>query len=308
MTGKRRAIFRILILMISILGLAAISSYAQDKVVAIVNKDIITQKDLTDFLNFMALQLSAKYPSWQVEERMEAAKADILNRLIEDKLILQEAKKDNLRVDENRLRAKMEQMIRQFPTTGDFEQSLAQQGLTPADIESKMREQMLIYSIVEYKIKSRIVVEPAEVTDFYQKNAEEFNEPEGRKVSAFIFTEQPLALEVLGFLSKGGKIQEAAENYSLPLEDFGVIRKGQSQKEIEDAIFNLQPGETSGLVKVGDRYYILKVEEVVAAKQHALAEVQDKIRSVIFENKMQEALVKWLDELKKKYYVEIKQS
>jgi parvulin-like peptidyl-prolyl isomerase len=279
----------------------------QDKVLAIVNKDIITRKDLSDFLSFMAMQLSAKLSPQEVEAKLESAKADILNRLIEDKLMLQEAKKEKVYIDESRVKGKVEQMKAQFPSVKEYEDSLAQQGLTPADVENKIREQMLIYSVIETKIKDRITVEPTEVTAFYQTHASEISEPEGRKVTALIMNDQNNAQGALDFVKKGGSFEDAAKKYSAQLQDLGFLHKEQSRKEIEGAIFSLKVGEISPVVKLdADKYYVLRLEEITPPKQISLDEARDRIAGILYEDKMQEALTKWIDELKEKYYVEIK--
>ncbi|MDD4908127.1 MAG: peptidyl-prolyl cis-trans isomerase [Candidatus Omnitrophota bacterium] len=280
----------------------------QDKVVAIVNKDIITRKDLTDFLNFMAVQMSGKISQSEVQEKLESAKADILNRLIEDKLILQEAKAEKVYVDENRVKGRIEQMKAQFSSTRDYEESLVRQGLTPADVETKIREQMLIYSVIETKVKEKITVKPAEVTDYYQEHASQISEPESRKVSALLMQGPERAREVLDFIKKGGSFEEAAGKFTVDLQDLGFLSKEQSRKEIGEIIFNLKAGEVSSVVKLdSDKYYILKVEEIAPPKQISLDEARDRIAAMLFEQKMQEALVKWIDGLKEKYYVEIKE-
>ncbi len=71
------------------LQFTAYNLFAQDKIAAIVNNDIITQKDLDDFLNFMRIQLSQDYSGKELENKIQAMKPDLLDRLIEDRLILQ---------------------------------------------------------------------------------------------------------------------------------------------------------------------------------------------------------------------------
>ncbi|MDO8488897.1 MAG: SurA N-terminal domain-containing protein, partial [Candidatus Omnitrophota bacterium] len=66
--------------------------WALDKVVAIVNNEIITQKDLNDFLNFMRLQYSRQLKGKALEEKIGTMKQDLLQRLIEDRLMLAQAK------------------------------------------------------------------------------------------------------------------------------------------------------------------------------------------------------------------------
>ena len=66
---------------------------AKDKIVAVVNKEVITQKDLTDFMNFMRLQLSREFSGEVLEKKLSSLETDLLDRLIEDRLVLQEAKR-----------------------------------------------------------------------------------------------------------------------------------------------------------------------------------------------------------------------
>ncbi len=68
-------------------------AYAQDKIVAIVNEDVITKRDLDEFIVFTRIQLSREYQGRELETKLQSMKLDLLNKLIEDRLILQEAKK-----------------------------------------------------------------------------------------------------------------------------------------------------------------------------------------------------------------------
>ncbi len=88
--------------------------FAQDKIVAIVNKDIITQKDLNDFINFMRVQLSTQYQGKQLESKIQSMKLDLLDKLIEDRLILQKAKKDNMGIDPDRIKAKINEIKKEI--------------------------------------------------------------------------------------------------------------------------------------------------------------------------------------------------
>ena len=142
--------------------------FAQDKIIAIVNNEVITQKDLSDFLNFMRMQLSAQYKGRELEDKIQSLKPDLLDKLVEDRLILGQAQAANIKVDEARVKARIDELRRRYPSERDFQEALAEQGLTQADVESKIRDQMLMYSIIDAKIKSKIVVAPSEVTDFYE--------------------------------------------------------------------------------------------------------------------------------------------
>ncbi len=281
--------------------------YAEDKIVAIVNSDAVTQKDLTDFLNFMRLQLSRQYKGKDLEEKVDSVKADILNRLIEDRLILQEAKKDKITIDEARIKSRISEIKKDYPSDIQFQAELMKQGLTQGDIEKKIREQFLMFSIVEQKVRSKITVRPDEVTEFYEKNKKDFNSGGGRELEAISLETDDLARTIAYNLKIGAKLEDLASRYPLIVNKLEIRNGEELKKDIEKAVSGLNINEISEPVKIDDKYYIFRVVNITSAKDLSLSEVSDKIRDLLFEKKMQEVLLRWLDELKKNSYIKITQ-
>jgi len=280
--------------------------YAEDKIVAVVNKEVITQKDLNDFLNFMSLQLSRDYKGKALEDKIASIKSDLLSRLVEDRLILQEAKKEKIGFDEGRLKARINDIKKRYNTDAEFQADLMEQGLTQADIENKIREQFLMYGIVEQKVRSRVNVKPEEVTQFYKEHQKDFYSPEERELEAFALDNADLAGSFAYNLKAGKTSNDLATRYPFTVNRFSV-RKGEDlKKEIEEAVFGLGLNEVSEPVKMDDKYYVFRLINIIPSRQFSLSEAQYKIQSFLFEKKMQEELVKWIDELKKQSYIQIK--
>jgi len=279
--------------------------FAQDKIVAVVNDEIITQKDLNDFVNFMRMQLSVELTGEQLEQKIQSMKADLLDKLIEDRLILQEAKKNKVLVDENRVKAKIDEIKGRYGSETEFQAALAQQGLVQADLELRLREQLLMYSIIEAKIKSKIIIRPSEVTEFYQKNIAEFKTPEEREFESITTKDKDLAQKIYDDLKKGGDFLETAKKYSLEAKSFNAKQGGELREELEGAIFKLNLGGISEPLKIDDTFYIFKLIKIIPFRQGSLIEAQDKIQEFIFNKKMQEDLLLWLTELKKNAYIKI---
>lgn len=282
--------------------------FAQDKIVAIVNNDCITRKDLDDFVNFMKMRMSEKYNENQIEVKIAKIKSDLLDKLIEDRLILQEAKKSKVAVDENILKAKISEIKKRYPTDIEFQNELKKQGLVQADIEAKIREQILMYNIIEQKIRSKVIVRPDEVTSFYDKNKKDFTTPEERDLEVVVLENQDQANGFAYNFRSGLKLDDLASRYPIKLDKIKVSRSEELRKEIADVVFKLNVSEISDPVNVDGKYYIFKLDELVSSRQLSLSEAQEKIHNYIFEKKMQEELVKWLDELKKQSYIKIMQS
>lgn len=307
---QKTRIKRLFILFLLCLGCAVFffkqHLFAEDKIVAIVNKEIITEKDLNDFLNFMRMQLSSEVQGRQLEERIQSMKVDLLQRLIEDRLILQEAKKaDFIRIDENKLKIRINEIKKRYPSDLEFHAELQRQGLTQADIENKLKEQTLMYAIINYKIKSKISVSPSEITDFYEKNKSQFETPQMRDISVVQTQDKEIAYLFSRKIRSGIDFNVAAKEYSLMADSLSVSNNGQLSKNIEEAVFNLNLGGVSEPVKIGDNYFILQVVRIIPSGQQSLAEVKDKISAFLADRKMQEDLAKWLDGLKKHSYIKI---
>ena len=280
--------------------------YAQDQIVAVVNNEIVTQKDLNDFLNFMSMQLSRQYKDKALEDKINSIKSDLLNRLIEDRLILQEAKKENVEVDSNRVKAKINEIKKQYHSDTEFQEELMKQGLTQADIENKIREQFLMFSIVERKVRSKISIKPDEVTEFYEKNKKDFNSGEERDLEAYSLENEDLAQSFSYSLRTGKKPEDLATRYPFTVNSLNVRKGDELRSEIEEVVFKLGLNETSGPIKIDDKYYVFRLVEIIPPQELTLAQVQNKISTFLFERKMQEEFTRWLDDLKKQSYIKIK--
>ncbi|MCM8795333.1 MAG: peptidyl-prolyl cis-trans isomerase [Candidatus Omnitrophica bacterium] len=281
------------------------TGYPQDKIIAVVNSEVITQKDLDDFLNFMRMQLKTQYEEEELTNKIQSIETSLLERLIEDKLILQAAQKSKIRIDEARVKARLEEIKKRYGSDANFQEALMREGLTQSDIENKIREQFLMYTIIDEKIKKKIIINPKEVTDFYEKNIEEFRTPEVRQVSLIKVDSEEIARQIYESLKKEADLSKVAEEYAITLDRLDVTKTGELVKEIEDVVFSLEINRVSAPIKIRERFYIFKLDNITLPRQQSLTEVQDKIYAFLFDKKIQEELIRWLDELRRESYIQI---
>ncbi|MFY9402159.1 MAG: peptidyl-prolyl cis-trans isomerase [Candidatus Omnitrophota bacterium] len=284
-----------------------ILTYAQDKIVAIVNQDVVTQKDLTDFLNFMRLQLSREYKGRELEEKIQGMKRELLSKLIDDLLILQEAKKNNLPIDESKVKTKINEVKKEYPSESIFHAELMKQGLTQADIEKKLKEQFMMFAVIDYKVRSKIIIKPEEVTEFYEKHRQEFNTGESRLVEVASTESLDTAKKVVNELNLGKSITELALQYPIVVNKININKDSGTKEEIKEVVSKLMLNEVSMPISLGDRYYIFKVIGLTPSVELTLLQAQERIRAILFERKMQEGITNWLAQVKKNSYVKIMQ-
>jgi len=306
---KRIINFRVLALFLIVSTFYILHStfflYAQDKVVAVVNNEIITQKDLDDFLNFMRMQYSREFKGKELEEKVQGMKQDLLQRLIEDRLILQQAKVEKVTIEPSRVKARVIELKKRYTTDAEFGEDLAKQGLVQADLENKIREQMLMYAVIQQKVRDKIMVRPDEITDFYNRNKRQFLAPEERRLTMIISQDEKQAKELSYYLRLGQKLEDLATRYTFTINSLSAWKGEDLRKEIEDTVFKLGLGEVSEAIKVDQQYYVFRLDNITGSRQLSLVQSQDKIQTYLFEKKLQEALTKWLDELKNQSYIKI---
>lgn len=269
-------------------------SFAQEKIVAVVNNEVITQQDLDDFIKFMRMQMG----------QTQLTESQLLEHLIDDRLIISEAKKNNISPDENRVKARIEDIKRKYFSDAEFQEDLKKQGMVQADLEARTREQMMMYSIIDLKVRSKIIISPAEVTDYYQKNVEQFKSPMAWELDTLALEDRNLAFEIWNNLRKGQSIEDLAGRYSLSINKSNM-KRGEFKKEIEDIIVKLKLQGISKPIKIEDKYYIFRLNKIIPGHQQTLSEVQESIFNFLYNKKMQEKMSQWLDELKERSYIKI---
>ena len=293
------------IFLAGIICLSTGNLYAQDKVIAVVNNEVITQKDLADFLNFIRLQYSRQLQGQALEEKINSMKRDLLERLIEDRLILQQAKLDKITFESSRVKAKIDEIKKRYGSESDFEADLAKQGLVRADLENKISEQMLMYNLVEQKVRRKVVIRPDEVTSFYTQNSGQLLKPEERILTLVIVQDESAAKTISYQLRLGAKLEDLAGKFVFTTDRLSASAGQELRPEIQDTVFKLGIGEVSNPVKVDVQYFIFRLDNIIASQQLTLIQAQDKIQAYLYEKKLQEELAKWLDELKKQSYIKI---
>ncbi|MCX5701934.1 MAG: SurA N-terminal domain-containing protein [Candidatus Omnitrophica bacterium] len=279
--------------------------YAQDRIVAIVNNDIVTQRDLNNFINFTTIQLEEQYKDEELEDKIQSMKSDLLDKLIDDRLILQEARREKINIEEARVKARIEDIKKRYASDKEFQNALLQQGMSQADIETKIKEQLLMYAIIDAKIKRKIMINPAEVTDYYENNKDKFIISEQREFESLSIDNENTANDLYQKLKNNEGLQDVAKENSLELNKFNAQKNGELRKEIEDVIFQLNLEEVSSPIKIENKYYIFKLVNIIPTRQQTLSENQDMIHAFLYNKKLQEELTKWVDELKQRSYIKI---
>ncbi len=258
-----------------------------DGIAAVVGKEIILRSDIQQYVQNYVIQNKINVQS--NPGLMEKLKAQTLDKLIEQKLLLAKAQEDTVTVDDGLLDQKVNERIQYLVNQLGSEDKLEKTFGSPIkkikrDTRKIIKEQMLVEQVRATKFRT-MKVSRREVESFYAtykdslptlketvdishilklvKPSEEAQKKAFDKIS-----------NILGQIQNGGDFSKLAEKYSDdPASarrggDLGLISRGDFVPEFEAAAYKLKDGEVSGIVQTQFGFHIIKMIERRGEKIH----------------------------------------
>ncbi len=248
-------------------GIPADSSAAHKsgKVVAEIGNEKITLDEVDEMM---------KTVPEQYQSVAQAHKDMLLDSMINQKLLYAEASKQN------------------FDKDPDVQKQL-----------DDTRKELLIKAYLKKEIEDTVKVTDDDAKKYYEANKDKFKEPEKIKVSHILVDNEAEAKDILVKLKGGADFAALAKEKSKdPSKDkggeLGLLSKGQTVPEFEQAAFALQPGQVSDVVKTQFGYHIIKVTEKQPEKILAYDDVKDRLKQMLLSDKQRERFEALLKDLR----------
>ncbi|WP_066633039.1 peptidylprolyl isomerase [Desulfolucanica intricata] len=222
----------------------------------------------------------------------------VLNYLITEKIVNQEAKKQNISISEADLNKELEKVKEYYGSEENFNQYLEQSGISLEDL----KEDLAINLKIEKLLEPQISIKEDEIKEYFEANKAQFAQEEQVSVRHILVDSEAVAKEVKEKLTKGEDFAELAKEYSSDTSNkeqggyLGFIKRGEMVAEFEQAAFSLSKGEISDPVKTEYGYHIIKSEEKKAAKEANYEDSKDDVKSILFDQKAEALFSTWLQE------------
>ena len=298
------------LLMISIWPPAFSEARLQDRIVAIVNSELIMLSDVKREFETEQERLSREHPGGDLAQRLKTAEYMALTKLIERRLQLQEAKAKKVEVSDLEVKQALEQMKRQGSPLNST---------NPNDLQT-VRDQLLLMRVIDQHIRGNITVGDSELKRYYQAHRDRFALPEEYHLSQILIqprTSDGLAealtkaRQAMDDLKRGDKFEDVATRYSdganaLQGGRLGLVRQGELIPTIEQAVTHLVPGGVSDIIESPEGIQILRMDDRTPKRFRPYEEVRREIQEQVYQQKSEDMYQSWLMELKNKAYIEIK--
>ncbi|MCF8110639.1 MAG: SurA N-terminal domain-containing protein [Desulfobacteraceae bacterium] len=295
-----------------------------DRVVAVVNDDVIRLREMEKALEPVKQQLESRgLYGEEFDEQLYKAREQILDELINQKLADQQVEEAGISVSGSDVENAIERIKqRNNYTDEDLRMALQMQAMTIEEYRAEIRKQILRSRLVNRKIKASIVVTDEEIRRYYEANPEEFGgevryelrnillkhpQPEEEAAKDEIFDRMEF---ITAQLKEGESFERLAkESSEAPnasdggeLGRFGLEDLAPS---IKSAIKDMEEGEFSGVVETEQGFQIFYVQDINSTPPKPLEEVSDKIADKLYEQRVNQKYNDWLESLREESYIRI---
>jgi peptidyl-prolyl cis-trans isomerase SurA len=296
----------------------------KERIVALVNNEVITLSELEETVKPLYDQVRQTSTPAEREEKLKKVREEVLDHLVDSKLLDQEIKKRKIEVPDRDVDGAIAEVLKSTNLSeNDLKKVIAREGMTYSAYRQKIREELGKMRLVSREIKSKIVIEEETLRKSYQENLDKFTDPLEVKIQHIFFplpqngSQEEAAVvrnearSILERARKGEDFTELAKKYSRAPEAseggvLGYFKHKELMPELEEVGFKLKVGEISDLVSSPMGFHILRVLERKGGEPRPFAEVQNKIRDEMIQVEAEKKYIEWMKDLKSKAYIQIK--
>lgn len=299
-----------------------------DRVVAVVNDDVILQTELEKAGGEYFERIRMKAPAGEVESAIEKARGEVLSSLIDNMIVKQKAAELGITVEEAEIDNAIAQILSDNNATlEEFRKELDKVNVSMQDYRDNLRNQILQSRVVGQQVRSRIVIVEEDIKEYYEKEYTQEKGESGYYILQIGFNWKNLvtldgvsqeearekAEAIRARVLAGESFGELARSYSdFPSAtdggNLGLIKKDEMAAYMRDAILSMHPGDISPIIETGSTFQFFKLlssregDLVVKAPYES---VKDEIREILYRQEMEKDYKAWVENLREQAYIKI---
>jgi foldase protein PrsA len=240
-------------------------------------------------------------------QEYEQLKQAIVRSLVEEAEFQIGAEELGIEVSDEDVDKKLDELKQQF-FQGDeekYKQELEKQGLTEEQVRDQLRNQILSERIFK-EVTKDVKVTDKQVQDYYDQNKAQFETPQSREVRHILVKSKAKADQLYAQIKAGADFGQLAKKFSQDpssAEQGGnfTAEKGATVPPFDRTVFSLKTGELSKPVKTQFGWHVIEaLSAIKPASTKPLSEVEKDIRQQLLQQAQNDAMNKWVADLKKR--------
>jgi peptidyl-prolyl cis-trans isomerase SurA len=302
---------------------AIVRAETVERIVAIVNDEIVTQSDLQRFedrLRGGGLTDDLLIPDEATKAGLIKDHEKLLQKLIDQKVIDSEVKKENLSVPIEKVEQEIRSIARKNNVSRDeLKSALQERGISFSEYQDFIKTGLERQGLIEKAITSRIKISEDDVmTAFAARGGGSSDQAYEYTLSHVVFLSskggstaaKQRAQETLTRLQSGQTFERVAADAS---EDpafeqgglLGVFKTGEINKQLEESVRTVPAGEITGVIPTPEGFQIVKVNKKRLIPDPRTEKEREKIRAELYEKSFKRQLQSWLEQLRRDAFIRI---
>ena len=241
----------------------------ETRIAAVVNDEVISVGDLTSRLRMVMLSSNLT----DSPETRQRVAAQVLRTIVDEKLQMQEAKRQNVTATDEEINKALAQIEKQNNMqAGQLDQVLKSHGIERSALVDQLTASIVWTKLVRRLVSQTNVVSDEEIDYALKRARETANEPQSRVAEIFLAVDNPqqedevrrLAERLTEQMKQGARFSAVAQQFSQSATaavggDIGWVRPEQLSPELGKAVAQMRPGELSPPIRAGAGYYLVLV-------------------------------------------------
>lgn len=294
-----------------------------ERIIAIVNEEVITQSDVTRYTERIrsgGLTDDLLIPDEETKQSLLKDRQKLLQKMIDEKLINSEVKKQNLSVPLERVEQEIRKVAKNNGVSREeLKGALRERGIDFAEYQDFIKTGLERQGLVEKGITSRIKISEDDVMAQYAIEHGTSTEQAYEYTLAYMYfasskggaaAAKARAEEALKKLRDGAVFEKLAAEVS---EDpnfeqgalLGVFKTGELQRDLDLAVQKLTVGEWTPALATNGGFQIVKVTKKRLIPDPRTEKDRERIRAVLYEKAFKKQLANWLEQLRQEAFIRI---
>lgn len=293
-----------------------------DRVICIVNNDAITLFELDEAEAYYLYESKEPAPTG---EARTALRARLIQRIIENRLQLQQAERERIIVEDFEIAEQMADIMKRMNAKNEIEleQTLRVQGVTAESVKKRIRDQIMVDRVRRRRVNLRVTVTEQEIDRYVQQNREKLETGLTFEARHILFIPDPnrgedgweearrRAADTFDRVLGGGDFAELAKELSQDGSgkdggSLGTLKRGELAPDIEAAILRLSPGEASAPFRSQVGYHLFRLDSKESLTGDGLIQARNQIRDILLREKLQVRLKEWLAEIRQRAIIDMR--
>jgi parvulin-like peptidyl-prolyl isomerase len=311
---QKKFLTAILILTIN-LGFAAAETV--EEIYAVINGEVITGSELIKFEADMLRSMQSQLEGERLEQAKLELKKDLLNKFIEQKLLLSRIKEKSYDVSSD-VEAIIQEIKKQnnLATDEDLKKVLQAEGIEFGAWKEQWKDRRKQERLIWDEVGSKIKIDNPQIMEYYRKNLDQFTIPAELTLNCIFLNKnadgqkpQKKMDQVTAEL-KPGLFEQIAKRYSelpdaLNSMTLGKFKKGELDNKLETVALKLKKDEYSDWIETASGWYIIQLADFSADRLQEVGEIREEIIQKLREEQQQVKLKDYIEQLKKESYIKI---